>query len=179
MMEDKTRKLLKFLAVFSLTIIIVMTVYGVVAAVVSGVEVFGLTFVNTEIPPIEWFPYFYMKPITWLVFAILLFVFSTVELYEAKLAAIAPFYKTLVRAGTFVVGGLSLYEVLWNFMFWSGMVAVGRGELHPDLVINPFPNPEIPWSVVFASKLYVASTIVCAYLFYVVSKSHAEQHPSL
>jgi hypothetical protein len=178
-MNITPKQLLQSFALVSFAMILIITLYGIVASILLGIDVVGQTFVDREFPPIEVFPYFYMKPVSWLVLAIVIFTFSMVELYRHRLLALRPLYKTLLKAGAFVVGAMSLYEVLWNFMFWSAMIAVGRGELHPDLLINPYPNPEMPWNIDFASKLYFAAVIVCSYLFYTLTKTSTDTPDSL
>lgn len=166
--RDKTRILYKASALFSLTIIIVVTSYGLIMSFFKGIDVVGQTFVDVEFPPIHVFPIFYMKPITWLNFAIILFTYSSLELSRDRIARLTEFKRSLIKVIAFVVAALTLYEVLFNFTLWSGLIASNSllGELNPDLIINPFPNPQSPWNIVFATKLYLAGMIVSAYLLW-------------
>ena len=176
--EEKVTKLYRAVAYVSMFIIILTTSYGIIATIFSGVEVVGETFVNVEFPPIHIFPFFYMKPITWLFSSILLFAFSGLELSKTRVGLLSPFTISLIKIAVFAVTSLSLYEVLFNFTLWSGLIATDSllGKLNPDLIINPFPNPEIPWNIVFATKLYLAATIVGIYLFYFISKYARKEH---
>jgi hypothetical protein len=170
--NDKNRTLYKIIAIASLFIIAVTVSYGIVASIIQGVEVVGQTFVEVEFPPIHVFPFFYAKPISWLFLAIVLQVFSVLELYREKLAQISRFKINLLKVTLFIIISLSLYEVLFNFTLWSGLMSADAllGKLNPDVIINPFPNPEIPWNIVFATKLYLSGLITSGYFFYFLSK---------
>lgn len=170
--EDKIQKIYKILAIFSLAIIIITTAYGVIMSIFLGVEIVGQTFVDVEFPPINVFPLFYMKPITWLFFALILALYSLLELKKERIVRVSMFNKKVIKTILFIVACLAIYEVLFNFTLWSGLIASNSllGELNPDLIINPFPNPETPWNIVFATKLYLALTIGCVYTLYFLSK---------
>jgi len=179
---DKIRRLHRISALFSLFVILVTTSYGVIASIFKGAEVVGQTFVDVEFPPIHVFPIFYMKPITWLNFAIILLAYSTLELNRERIARFSDFKRNSIKVISFVVASLAVYEVLFNFTLWSGLIAsysiLGKLE-SPDVIINPFPNPQIPWNIVFATKLYLSVTIVSAYLFYFVSRIERREDTAL
>ena len=178
MKDERALKTYRILAYISLVIITITTSYGVVASIISGVEVVGEAFVNVEFPPIHIFPLFYMKPITWLNLSIILLAYTGLELNKTRIARFSKFTISLIKVSTFVVTSLSLYEVLFNFTLWGGLIATDSllGQLNPDLIINPFPNPETPWNIVFATKLYLAATVVGTYLFYFISKYERKEN---
>jgi len=161
------KRALSALWLFSLSIVIVTTVYGVAMSLLQGIEVVGQTFVDVEFPPIHVFPFFYMKPISWLFAAILCLAYCTLELKKEAISRHSHFVKSLAKIIVFMTGTLASYEVLFNFTLWSGLIAADAtlGHLNPDLMINPFPNPKIPWNIVFATKIYLATTIVSLYSF--------------
>lgn len=167
-------KLYKILSYLSLLIVILSASYGIVMTVVKGYDpvVVGQAFVEVEFPPIEIFPYFYMKPITWLTFSIITLVYCTYSLNKERIAKLPSCSKGLVKLITFIIGTLSIYEILFNFTLWSGLIASAAvlGELNPDIMINPFPNPKIPWNIVFTTKMYFIIFIVCSYTFYFLTK---------
>jgi hypothetical protein len=166
------------IAWISLLIIVVTVSYGLIASIIQGVEVVGQTFVEIEFPPIHIFPFFYAKPISWLFLAIVLQVFSVLELYKEKLARISQFKINILKVVLFIIISLSLYEVLFNFTLWGGLMSADAllGKLNPDVIINPFPNPEIPWNIVFATKLYLSGLITSGYFFYFISKIERKEN---
>jgi hypothetical protein len=159
--------MLLFLWLFSLGIVIVTTAYGVTMSLIQGTEVVGQTFVDVEFPPIHFFPFFYMKPISWLFAAILCLAYCTLELKKDAIHRGSHFVKSVAKIACFMIGSLAGYEVLFNFTLWGGLIAANAtlGHLNPDIMVNPFPNPNIPWNIVFATKLYLAATIVSVYCF--------------
>ena len=169
---ERSRSIYRVVGLLSLAIVLFTTAYGVIMSVLQNVEVVGQTFVNVEFPPIHIFPVFYMKPISWLSVAIISLVYCTLDLGRERIIALSPFWKELARIITFCVGSMALYEVLFNFTLWSGLISSASilGNLNPDVMVNPFPNPEIPWSIVFATKMYLVLAITMFYSFHFVTK---------
>jgi len=173
---EKSRSILRVVGLFSLIVVLVTTIYGVTMSIILNIEIVGQTFVNVEFPPIHIFPIFYMKPVSWLSFAIVSLVYCTLELGKERVKTLSPFKKEAVRLAAFVIGFMALYEVFFNFTLWSGLIARDSilGRLNPDLIYNPFPNPDIPWSIVFATKMYLVTTIICFYAFYFLTRLDRE-----
>ena len=175
---DPSQRLYAIVAIISLIVIVVTTSYGIVMSIIHGVEVVGQTFVDVEFPPIHIFPIFYMKPVTWLSSAILLFAYSILELSKNRIIQATKVERNFAKILAFIVGSLAGYEVLFNFTLWSGLIAAESltGILNPDLIINPFPNTKIPWNINFASKMYFSLVIVTAYFFITVSRIERHEH---
>jgi hypothetical protein len=170
--SERAKSLIRIVWIFSIGIIAVTTAYGVIMSVVQGTEIVGQTFVDVEFPPIHIFPIFYMKPVSWLFAAIVAFVFSSLELWKERVRMLSPLIKTVIKTSTFMVCALAFYEVLFNFTLWSGLIGANAvlGHVNPDLIINPFPNPKIPWNIVFATKMYLALVISTAYCFIFINR---------
>ncbi len=173
---EKSRSILRVVGLFSLIVVMITTFYGVVMSIIQDVDVVGQTFVNVEFPPIHIFPFFYMKPISWLFIAIVSLVYCTLELGKERIKAMPASWKELIRLIAFSLGAMALYEVLFNFTLWGGLIGADAilGPLNPDIIVNPFPNPLIPWSIVFATKMYLVLTIVTFYGFYFITKLNRE-----
>jgi hypothetical protein len=173
---ERTRSILRAVGLFSLIVVLVTTIYGVVMSIRMNVEVVGQTFVNVEFPPFHIFPIFYMKPVSWLSLSIVSLVYCTLELGKDRIRALSTSVKEAVRYLAFISGFMALYEVLFNFTLWSGLIASDAilGKFNPDLIINPFPNPAIPWSIVFATKMYLVVVAIGFYTFYFLSKLSRE-----
>ncbi|MEM3436972.1 MAG: hypothetical protein QXP55_00350 [Nitrososphaerales archaeon] len=175
--ENKIRTMYKIICLISFAIIITITVYGVITALMYGVKVVGETFVNTEFPPPTISP-IYAKPISWFMASLIVFWFSFLELNKEIISKFSKFTRQLFMLITFSVGTMALYEVLFNFTIWGSLMSASKilGELNPDLLINPFPNPEIPWNLVFATKIFLSVTIISFYTFYFLRKVELEYH---
>jgi hypothetical protein len=161
----------KIVCLISFAIIIIVTIYGIITALMYGIKVVGETFVNLEFPPPTISP-IYAKPITWFMASLIVFWFSFLELNREMILKFSKLSRQLFMLITFFIGAMALYEVLFNFTLWGSLMGASKilGELNPDILINPFPNPEIPWNLVFATKIYLSLTIISFYTFYFLSR---------
>jgi hypothetical protein len=161
----------KIVCLVSFAIIIIVTIYGIITALMYGIKVVGETFVNLEFPPPTISP-IYAKPITWFMASLIVFWFSFLELNREMILKFSKLSRQLFMLITFFIGAMALYEVLFNFTLWGSLMGASKilGELNPDILINPFPNPEIPWNLVFATKIYLSLTIISFYTFYFLSR---------
>ncbi|MGQ9470016.1 MAG: hypothetical protein ACUVTD_09425 [Nitrososphaerales archaeon] len=168
--EEKFRTVYKIICLISSLIMITILAYGLVTAATRGINVVGETLVNTEFPPMN-FP-FYAKPVTWLVASVIVFWFSFLELNKKTISKIPKFARQLSMLIAFFIGAMALYEVFFNFTLWGSLMATSEilGELNPDLLVNPFPNPEKPWNLVYATKIFLLITIVAFYTFYFLTR---------
>ena len=170
--EEKIRTFFKLISLVSLVIIISTSIYGVLGTLIQGGNVVGEVLVTLEVPPIEVFPLFYSKPITWLSAAILALFFASLELEKDRVMQWQKFHRDIIKFFAFFVCAMATYEVLFNFTLWGGLIASDSilGELNVDLIKNTFPNPETPWNIVFATKLFTVLTIISAYSFYYLQR---------
>ncbi|MDP6640896.1 MAG: hypothetical protein QF381_00430 [Nitrososphaerales archaeon] len=170
--EEKIRTFFKLISLASLVVIISTSMYGILGTLIQGGNVVGEVLVTLEVPPIEVFPLFYSKPITWLSAAILALYFSSLELGKDMVIQWRKFHRDILKFFAFFVCAMATYEVLFNFTLWGGLIASDSilGELNVDLIKNTFPNPETPWNIVFATKLFTVLTIISAYSFYYLQR---------
>jgi hypothetical protein len=168
---ERARTVLRIIAMVSLVVMLVVITYGVAETLSNPTSPIGSSFVDVEFPS----PYVspvYFKPITILYIAAGLLLYSSLELAKEQLRSLSTAKKTLIKAFCFIVAVTFVYEIGYNFSFWSGQIAAEsiRGTLEPDLISNPFPNLQTPINVVFASRLFVLFTIAGLYAFYFMSK---------
>ena len=170
--QEKIRTFYRLICLVSASIIIITSIYGILATIIQGGNVVGEILVTLEVPPISVFPLFYSKPITWLSASILALFFSSLELGKDRVMKWHKFRRDILSFFAFFVAAMAAYEVLFNFTLWSGLIASESiiGELNVDLIRNPFPNPETPWNIVFATKLFTVLTIISAYPFYYLQR---------
>jgi hypothetical protein len=170
--EERVRTFFRVLSIICVGVIATTITYGILATIVQGVEVVGLTLVTIEFPPIAAFPLFYSKPVTWLSAAVLALWFSVLELNRERISRLSKPLRDFLRFFAFFMAAMAFYEVLFNFTFWSGQMAADAIslQLNPDIVVNPFPNPDVPWSVVFATKIFTVVTMISLYTLYFLQK---------
>lgn len=67
---------------------------------------------------------------------------------------------------------ISIYEFFYNFIIWNALITADliNGELRLDDLFMPYPNPDTPWNLVFATKMSLAALIISAHGFYIISK---------
>jgi len=104
-------------------------------------------------------------------------LFSGLEVGKEQLRSFSSAKKTFIRAFAFIVAVVFVFEVGYNFAFWSGQIAAEsiRGTLNPDLIANPFPSLVYQFNIVFASKLTTLFMISGIYVFYFMGKLDAEK----
>ena len=68
---------------------------------------------------------------------------------------------------------ITLYEVLYNFTVLNAKIAAGviEGQV-PDIdrLAVAYPDPDRPWNLVFATKVFLSCFIISAHAFYLSTK---------
>ncbi len=68
---------------------------------------------------------------------------------------------------------ITFYEVLYNFTVLNATIAAGvvEGQV-PDIdkLSIAYPDPDRPWNLVFATKVFLAAFIISAHAFYLSTK---------
>ena len=68
---------------------------------------------------------------------------------------------------------ISFYEVLYNFTVLNAQITAGIIDgVVPDIdmLSVAYPDPDRPWNLVFATKIFLASFIITAHGFYLSVK---------
>jgi hypothetical protein len=50
-----------------------------------------------------------------------------------------------------------------------------KGIIRLDMINIPYPNPNTPWNLVFATKMSLAALLISAHGFYTMSKPGARR----
>jgi len=155
-----------------LTILTVLA-YGIVGTILAsgGVVDIGATFVNVEFP----LP-FLAKPVTYLSIASVTFFYSTLRVWEPRIAKWSRVKLSALQLFAIVVAFASAYEVVYNFMLWEAIYSaqVLIGQLNPNVITSPSTSPStIPWNLVFATKMFSALLFIGAYTAYFLRRVHS------
>ena len=66
-----------------------------------------------------------------------------------------------------------MYEVLYNFVVLNAQITAGivDGKV-PDIdsLTIAYPDPNRPWNLVFATKMFLAAFIISSHAFYLSTK---------
>ncbi len=149
--------------------ILLISSYGIVAAILGHIDVVGATLVNVEFPSPQVFPVT-MKPVTILMAAALGLTFSGLELGKPIFLRRSNTIYSFIKLVAFVGAALAAYEVMYNFAIWTAEISTNSllGILNPDFLTNQFPNPKTPWNLVFATKLSTTLLAIGLYVFYYI-----------
>ncbi len=164
----------------SLSLVLALLSYAGMSFFLERSESVGDSLVHVEnrpfeFPEPEFFP-IYAKPVTWLYVAIVVCWFSVLELNKGRLLGYSMLRLSVFRLIAFVVFCVAAYEVLYNFSVWSALMAyqATTGNIIPDILVNSNPNPETPWNLVFATKVFTALTAVSAYTLWYLYRVERE-----
>jgi hypothetical protein len=118
----------------------------------------GESMVSTELPTIS-FP-LAAKPITYAVFALVLGWVFLLESFRNRISRWKPDHKHLLFALIAFFAFLTGYETVFNFTIWGALMREGG---NPDEIPSPYPNPQWPWNLNFATKIYSALFFLSIY----------------
>ena len=169
---DNTKKIhIIIFFVSSFTMITICT-YGAIMSVKeyrdNGKIIIGEILVNTE------FPFKGLaKLVTYLMIASVVSWYCITKIIEDAANRIPKYIKVIFQIFTAILAIVSLYEVVYNFEIWNSLITTNaiKGELDLDRLNLPYPKPEIPWNMVFATKMFLAGFVISAHAFYMISKS--------
>lgn len=169
--DGKARFVFRSLAYLSLAAITVVLIYATYSLLTKGVGVIGSSLVDVEFPPPSLFP-IYAKPITILYVSSLVLLYTVLELSRERVRLMSNGTVHVFKLVAFSVGAVAVFELAYNLIFWSGVLAAQAvlGHLNPDTIANPFPDLAHPINVVFATKVASALLIGAAYVFYYLSR---------
>jgi hypothetical protein len=170
-LDKRTRMIFKFFAIASLVVMAIVLGYALISSLTQNITIVGENFVDVEFPPPSISP-IYLKPITYLYVASLVFIYTTLELYRERIRNLPDWVVSVSRFFAFMVMVVFFFELAYNLVFWGGEIAAQAvlGHLNPDVIVNPFPELTHPWNVVFASKLWTVFLLAGAYVYYFLGK---------
>ena len=117
------------------------------------------------------------KLVTYLMVTSIISWFCVTRLAGDRVKNIPESVKSLFQLIVIAIAVIALYEFVYNFILWNSFLAneMIRGELMSDYISVPYPNPETPWNLVFATKMTLAAFLISAHAFYTISKSKKQK----
>jgi hypothetical protein len=167
---ERTRTMYELVAWVSGITMTAVLIYGLVTAILSGLSVVGTSLVDVE------FPFsFAAKPVTYLSVASVTFFYSTMQLYQNRIARWSLLKLSMIELFAIVVALSSTYEVFYNFMLWGSFLSKELITSSVSAIINvndlTSPGP-VPWNLVFATKIFFSLAIISGYAAYFLRKIH-------
>jgi hypothetical protein len=174
--SDRHKQIFEIICLTCSAIILSLTAYSVVASILGHIDVVGATLVNVQFPSSN--DVFSVKPVSVVMAAGLGLTYSGLELARPIMLKYSHSTYSYLTLFVFVGTALCGYEVMYNFAVWIGQLSAASiaGIFNPDILLNSFPNPSIPWNLVFATKLtttILASGIYSLYFIHSLEKEKA------
>ena len=163
-----------FLYVFYACAVIMLSIfiYGVSTMIdewsETGTYVMGESLVKTEFP----FPQF-AKLTTWLFFSVIIGWYCVTRIGWKKTTRLHGIRMSLLQLMLLGFTIICLYELLYNLTVLNALIAAGivDGQV-PDIdsLTIAYPDPDRPWNLIFATKMFLASFIISAHAFYLSTR---------
>jgi hypothetical protein len=162
-----------YLVVFYICAVImaVITFYSIYVSLTeylaTGKVIIGEVLVNNE------FPFKGLaKLVTYLMIVSVVGWYCVTKLGGDKVKNIPKSIKSILQLVVLVLLIISIYEFFYNFIIWNALITADllQGQLKLDNLYMPYPNPNTPWNLVFATKMSLAALIISSHGFYVISK---------
>lgn len=133
----------------------------------TGKVVIGEVLVYTEFPVPG-----LAKLITYLMIVTVVGWYCVTKLGQDKVKNIPESVKAVLQLVVLAILVISIYEFIYNFIIWNSFITVDaiNGIIRLDDLSVPYPNPNTPWNLVFATKMSLSALLISAHGFYTISK---------
>ena len=171
---DTAYKVYLYIFYASAAIMLTITVFGFYATTAewleNGTYVMGEVIHNTTIP----FENF-ARLSTWLFFSSIVGWYCVSRIGWKKTVAGKITGRRMALLQLMLVGFtiISLYEVLYNFTVLNAKIAAGIvNGVVPDIdrLSVAYPDPNAPWNLVFATKIFLAALIISGHALYLSTR---------
>ncbi len=171
---DTAYKVYLYIFYLSAAVMAAGTAYGVYVTTAewmeNGVYVMGEAIHNTTVP----FENF-ARVSTWLFFSAIIGWYCVSRIGWKKTAGDKISGTRMALLQLMLVGFtiISLYEVLYNFVVLTAQMAAGVVDgMVPDIdrLSVAYPDPDRPWNLVFATKIFLACFIISAHALYLSTR---------
>lgn len=170
--EMIARKIYLYTFYFCAATMSIIFIYALVVSVAeylsTGRIVIGEVLVDTEFPTTG-----LAKLVTYLMIVTVVGWYCVTKIGGAQAKKLPKSWKALFQLMILAIAITAFYEFIYNFVVWNSFITVDmtNGLLRLDDINVPYPNPETPWNLVFATKMSFAAFLISAHGFYVISKS--------
>jgi len=134
----------------------------------TGTYVMGKVLVETEVP----FDNF-AKLTTWLFFSTIIGWYCVTRIGWKRTTGLITWKMALLQLMLLSFVIISLYEVLYNFIVLNAQITAGivNGQV-PDIdaLTVAYPDPNRPWNLIFATKIFLIGFIISSHAFYLSTK---------
>lgn len=172
--HDKSYKVFLYIFYVSASIMGIIAAYGAYAMyaewIREGTYVMGEV-LNTTVVPFENFA----RLSTWLFFSTIISWYCVSRIGWKRTAGnkISKTRMSLLQLMLLGFAIICLYEVLWNFTVLNAHITAGIIDgIVPDIdtLTVSYPDPDAPWNLIFATKIFLSGFLISAHAFYLSTR---------
>ena len=172
--SDSAYKVFLYLFYLCGFIMVASLVFGVYVTMIewmeNGTYVMGEAINNTVIP----FENF-ARVSTWIFFSTVIGWYCVTRIGWKRTAGnkIIGWKMGLLQLMLLGFAIISLYEVMYNFTVLNAKITAGviEGQVPDiDMLFVAYPDPDRPWNLIFATKIFLSSFIISAHAFYLSTR---------
>ncbi|NOJ29774.1 MAG: hypothetical protein DA328_06365 [Nitrososphaeraceae archaeon] len=169
--ERRTRRIYLYIFYLCSVMMAIITFYALFVSIdeyiKTGKVVIGEILVETEFPMKG-----LAKLVTYLMIVTVVSWYCVTKLGGDKVKNIPDSMKAVLQLIVLGIGVIALYEFIYNFIIWNSLITadVINGIFRLDDINIAYPNPKIPWNLVFATKMSLSALLISAHGFYTISK---------
>ena len=176
--EQRSMRVYKITFYICAAIMIIITAYASAESIreylATGKVVIGDVLVNTEFP-IKGFP----KLVTYLMISSVLGWYCVTKIGKKKTENTSKTTRSILKLLALAIAVVTFYEVIYNFVVWNALMTADAisGIFRIDVLNIPYPNPTTPWSLVFATKMFLSAFVISSHAFYLMARLDNKVRP--
>lgn len=170
--HDSSYKIFLYVFYVSAFIMCSITVFGFYAMIqewtTKGTYIMGDVLVKTEFPT----PHF-AKLLTWLFFTSIISWYCVSRIGWKRTVTVSKWKLTMVQLMLVGLAIITLYETIYNFILLSSQITAGmiNGTTpNIDSLTVAYPDPNRPWNLIFATKMFLAAFLISSHAFYLSTR---------
>jgi len=176
--ERRSMRVYKIVFYVCAAIMIIITAYACAESIreylATGKVVIGEVLVDTEFP-IKGLA----KLVTYLMISSVVGWYCVTKLGRSKTENLSKTARSMLRLLALAIAVVTFYEVIYNFVVWNALMTADAisGIIRIDVLNIPYPNPTTPWSLVFATKMFLSAFVISSHAFYLMSRPDSKLLP--
>lgn len=176
--EQRSMRVYKIIFYVCAGIMIIVTAYACAESIreylATGKVVIGEVLVDTEFP-IKGFA----KLVTYLMISSVVGWYCVTKLGRRKTENTSKTTRSMLRLLALAIAVATFYEFIYNFVVWNALMTADAisGIIRIDVLNIPYPNPTTPWSLVFATKMFLSAFVISSHAFYLMSRPDSKMRP--
>ncbi len=155
-------------AIFMLVISLYGAYVGTLDYLDTGKIVIGEILVKTHFPTSGSF-----SLVTYLMIFSVLAWYTITKIFENKTKQISKSIRSVGLIIVLIFWAVALYELVYNLFLLNSLMtkSVINNNLDFETLNIPYPTKETPWNLIFATKMFLAGTLITSHAFYIISSS--------